>query len=172
MSSKTQLKELGEFVSQYVKNGDKQKALMMVLHKAQSLYGYISQEAMDFISEKLSVPTAHIYGMATFYNYFTLKPRARNQIAMCKGTACYVSGGARVLEKIKQELGIGEGDVTPDGEFGLEITRCLGCCGLSPVMQVNDQVHVRMVPEKVKGILNSYRKQKAKVKTKKAKTAG
>ncbi len=133
---------------------------MGVLHKTQELFGYLPGEAMDHISDKLKVPTAHIYGMSTFYNYFTLKPRAKYQIFMCKGTACYVAGGGRILEKLQETLKIGVGGVTGDGMFGLEITRCLGCCGLSPVMQVNDKVYVRMVPEKVNGILDKYRKGK------------
>lgn len=137
---------------------DDQSRLMGALHKAQAVFGYIPSEAMELISERLKVPTAHIYGMATFYNYFSLKPKARYQIYMCKGTACYVAGGARVFERLKRELKIGLGDITGDGLFGLSITRCLGCCGLSPVMQINDDVYVRMVPEKVPGILEKYRK--------------
>jgi len=151
-------KELERFIRAKPPTADKKGHLMGVLHKVQELFGHISREAMDFVSEKMDVPTAHIYGMATFYNYFSLKPKARNKIHVCKGTACYVGGGARILEKMKKELGIEEGDVTADGMFSLDITRCLGCCGLSPVMQVNDDVHVRMVPEKVGRVLKKYRK--------------
>lgn len=138
--------------------------LMLSLHKAQTLFGYIPKEAMDYISEQLEVPTAHIFGMVTFYNYFSLKPKGKYQISTCKGTACYVAGGARILEKLKDKLKIGEGDTTPDGLFSLNITRCLGCCGLSPVMQINDEVYVRIVPEKVSGIIDKYRKQESKSK--------
>jgi len=133
---------------------------MAVLHKVKTLFGYLPEEVMGFVAKKLSVSEAHVYGMATFYNYFSLKPKARFQIQVCKGTACYVSGGARILEKLKEKLGIGEGDVTEDGNFSLGITRCLGCCGLSPVMQVNEDVHVRMVPEKVPAILKQYKDKK------------
>ncbi|MDD5217269.1 MAG: NAD(P)H-dependent oxidoreductase subunit E [Candidatus Omnitrophica bacterium] len=155
--NKKNFRELQAFIDDTVKPEDPQRALMGVLHKVQNLFGYISQEAMDYVSERLSVPTAHIYGMATFYNYFSLKPKAHHKIHVCKGTACYVGGGARVLNRLKKELEIGEGDVTSDGLFSLDITRCLGCCGLSPVMQVNDDVYVRMVPEKVPVILKKYR---------------
>jgi NADH:ubiquinone oxidoreductase subunit E len=151
-------RELEKFISSKPPAVEKKGPLMGVLHKVQELFGYIPREAMDFVSVKMDVPTAHIYGMATFYNYFSLKPKARNKIHVCKGTACYVGGGARILEKMKKELGIGEGDVTADGMFSLDITRCLGCCGLSPVMQVNEDVHVRMVPEKVGRILGKYKK--------------
>jgi NADH:ubiquinone oxidoreductase subunit E len=138
--------------------------LMGTLHKTQTLFGYIPKEAMDYISEQLEVPTAHIFGMVTFYNFFSLKPKGKYQISTCKGTACYVAGGARILEKLKDKLKIKEGDTTPDGLFSLNITRCLGCCGLSPVMQINDEVYVRMVPEKVSGIIDKYRKQESKSK--------
>ena len=130
---------------------------MGTLHHTQELFEYIPREAVELISEKLNLPTAHIYGMITFYNYFSLKPRPAYQIHVCKGTACYVSGGSRVLERLKQELKIDVGEVTPDGLFGLNVTRCLGCCGLAPVMQVNEDVYVRVVPERLPAILNSYR---------------
>ncbi|MDD5439785.1 MAG: NAD(P)H-dependent oxidoreductase subunit E [Candidatus Omnitrophica bacterium] len=136
---------------------DRQGALLALLHEVQNEFGYIPRAAMDVVSEKLSLPTAHIYGMATFYNYFSLKPKAKYKVYVCKGTACYVSGGARIIERLKTELGVAEGDLTSDGLFSMHITRCLGCCGLSPVMQVNDEVYVRMVPERVPGILAKYR---------------
>jgi len=154
------LKDLEAFLRRQPAFGDRQGTLMAVLHHAQETFGYIPRQAIDLISEKLSVPAAHIYGMATFYNFFSLKPKAKHQILLCKGTACYVSGGARVLERVKQELGIDVDEVTPDGLFGIGITRCLGCCGLAPVMQVDTDVYVRMVPEKVPGILEKYRRQK------------
>lgn len=153
-------KKLYRLLENYMKEnsvpGDSQKALMGVLHKVQTLFGYLPKETMSFVAKKLSVPEAHVYGMATFYNYFSLTPRARYEIQVCKGTACYVSGGAKILSQLKEKLGIGEGEVTEDGKFSLGITRCLGCCGLSPVMQVNEDVHVRMVPEKVTAILKQY----------------
>ena len=156
----TKLKEVNEYIKKTNILHDKQGLLMGTLHKVQEVFGYIPKDAMDYVSSKLEVPTAHIYGMATFYNFFSLKPKAKYKICTCKGTACYVGGGARILSKLKEELGIEEGEVTKDGLFSLDITRCLGCCGLSPVMQVNDDIYVRMVPEKVPGILNKYRKAK------------
>ncbi len=152
------LLQLNDFIAGSKVLKDKQSLLMGVLHQTQTLFGYIPATAMDFISHKLGVPSAHIYGMATFYNYFQLTPKARYQIYLCKGTACYVAGGARVLDKLKEELRIGVDEVTADGLFGINITRCLGCCGLSPVMQVNDDIYVRLVPEKVPAILAKYRR--------------
>ena len=136
---------------------DRKGSLMGVLHKTQDIFGCISKEAIEFISPRLSVPTSHIYGMVTFYSHFSLKPKARYQICVCKGTACYVAGGIRILSKLKAELGIEAGGMTSDGLFGLSITRCLGCCALSPVIQVNDNIYVRMVPEKIPAILSKYR---------------
>ncbi len=157
-------KEIESFINTEHKLNDNQGMLMGVLHKTQEVFGYLPPEAMDMVSDRLGIPTAHIYGMASFYNYFTLKPRAKYQIFMCKGTACYVAGGGRVLEKLQETLGIGLGDMTPDHMFGLNITRCLGCCGLSPVMQINDDIYVRMGPEKVNAILDKYRKKETKKK--------
>jgi len=164
-------KKLEEFIKANNKFEDNKGALMGVLHETQDIFGCIPKETIEFISQKLSVPTAHIYGMVTFYSHFSLKPKARYQICLCKGTACYVAGGARILNKLKEELAIEVGDITSDGLFGLSITRCLGCCGLSPVMQVNDNIYVKMVPEKISAILNKCRILDKRRRTKKKKTA-
>ncbi len=161
------MKMLKEFIQSNKPLHNKQAGLMGILHKTQNIFGYIPRLAMECISEKIQVPAAHIYGMATFYNYFSLKPKGVYRIYTCKGTACYVGGGARVLAKVRQELGIDVDQVTADGLFSLNVTRCLGCCGLSPVMQVNDDIYVRMVPEKVPGILKHYRKMQMKGKIQK-----
>lgn len=158
---------LKEFIKNNKPLHNEQAGLMGILHKTQDIFGYIPRLAMECISEKIQVPTAHIYGMATFYNYFSLKPKGVYRIYTCKGTACYVGGGARLLAKVREELGIDVDQVTADGLFSLNITRCLGCCGLSPVMQVNDDIYVRMVPERVPGILKRYRKMHLKAKIQK-----
>ena len=163
---------LKEFIKNNKSLHDEQARLMGILHKTQDIFGYIPRQAMECISEKIQVPAAHIYGMATFYNYFSLKPKGVYRIYTCKGTACYVGGGARILAKLREELGIDIDQVTADGLFSLNITRCLGCCGLSPVMQVNDDIYVRMVPEKVPGILKRYRKMHLKAKIQKKKKLG
>ncbi|MBN2144027.1 MAG: NAD(P)H-dependent oxidoreductase subunit E [Candidatus Aureabacteria bacterium] len=160
---KKKLGQLAAFIKSQTPLHDNQSLLMSVLHYIQILFGFLPREAMELVSEQLHIPTAHIHGMATFYNYFTLKPRAPYQIFMCKGTACYVAGGARVLDKLKEVLKTDIGENSPDGLFSLNITRCLGCCGLSPVMQINEDIHVRIVPEKIPEIIEHY-KQKHKKK--------
>ena len=152
------IKLLEEFIDKNKALHDIKGTLMGVLHKTQDIFGYLPKEIMNLISERLSIPIAHIYGMATFYNYFSIKPRGVYKIYVCKGTACYVGGGARLLERLKELLKINEGDITEDGLFGLNITRCFGCCGLSPVMQVNEDIYVRMIPEKISKILAKYKK--------------
>jgi len=156
--NKKMFQGIEEFIEKKLASNNNEGILMAALHKAQDTFGYIPKEAMELISKKLDVPQAHIYGMATFYNYFSLTPKAKYRICVCKGTACYVAGGARILSKLKKELRISEGESTSDGLFSLDITRCLGCCGLSPVMQINDKIYVRMVPEKIPAILSKYRK--------------
>jgi len=156
-ANRRKLLTLERFIKKSKPSVNKRGVLMTTLHKVQEIFGYIPEDIMDRVSHKLQIPAAHIYGMVTFYNHFSLKPKARFQICVCKGTACYVSGGARILSAVKEELGIEVGDTTKDGLFGLAITRCLGCCGLSPVMRVNDDIYIRMVPERVPTVLKKYR---------------
>ncbi len=134
-----------------------QGSLMPVLQQAQDIYGYLPIEVQKKIAEGLDVPLAKIYGVATFYAQFTLNPKGKYAIAVCLGTACFVNGAADVLERIKEKLGIETGDVTPDGKFSLEETRCLGCCALAPVMTVNGEVYGRLVPDDVDTILDSFK---------------
>lgn len=151
--------ELEGFINGIFQTTKTEGTLMSILHKTQQTFGYIPSCAMDFISYKTNIPTAHIYGMATFYNHFSLKQKAKNKISLCKGTACYVAGGTKILKKLKEELQIDVGDITKDGLFSMDITRCLGCCGLSPVMQINEDIYVRMTPEKIPGIIKKYKKE-------------
>jgi NADH:ubiquinone oxidoreductase subunit E len=131
-------------------------ALMPVLHKTQELFGYIPEEAQKRISEVLNIPMAEIYGVATFYSRFTLNPRGQNTISVCLGTACYVKNSQGVLDKLKEELNLKEGETSKDGKFTLEATRCLGCCGLAPVMMINEEVFGKLVPEDIPEILKKY----------------
>lgn len=133
-----------------------QGALMPVLHETQELFGYIPEEAQKRISEVLNVPLAEIYGVATFYSRFTLKPRGKYTISVCLGTACYVKNAQGVLDRLKEELNVESGDTTEDGKFTLEATRCLGCCGLAPVMMINEDVYGKLVPDDIPGILKKY----------------
>ncbi len=135
---------------------DKKGPLMPVMQGAQEIYGYLPYEVLALISEKMNVPMADLYGVATFYAQFTLVPKGEYQIAVCLGTACYVKGSANVIDKVKEILKIDVGGCTDDGKFSLDATRCIGACGLAPVMTINDDVYGRLTPDQVPGILEKY----------------
>lgn len=136
---------------------DQDGAVIPVLHKAQEIYGYLPIEVQEMISEGLDVPLAEIYGIVTFYTQFSLNPKGKYHIGVCLGTACYVKGSGDILDKIKEILGIEVGECTPDGLFSIEATRCIGACGLAPVLTVNDDVYGRLVVDDVEGIIAKYR---------------
>ncbi len=138
-------------------NEDKQGVLMPVLQKAQGLFGYLPVEVLEIISKGLDIPLSEIYGVVTFYSQFSLIPKGEYRIGVCLGTACYVKGSHELLNKVMEELGIESGQTTPDMKFSLTATRCIGACGLAPVLSVNDDVYGRLKPEDVKGILDKYR---------------
>lgn len=131
-------------------------SLIAVMNEAQEIFGYLPIEVQQFISDEMNVPLTEIFGIATFYSRFTLKPAGKYKIGLCLGTACYVKGSAMVLEKIKEKLGIDVGDTTEDGRFSLEATRCLGACGLAPVMMINGEVFGRLTPEDIDDILKKF----------------
>ncbi len=149
-----QEEKLKELIAKYT---DVQGALMPVLQGAQDIYGYLPIEVQKMIADGLHIPLQTIYGVATFYSQFTLTPKGKYRIGVCLGTACYVKGSAQILEEIKKELDIDVKETTPDRLFSIEDTRCLGCCGLAPVMKINDDVYGRVVPEDVHSILEKYR---------------
>lgn len=130
--------------------------LMKALQKAQEIYGYLPQEIQIRIAETFDVPLSEIYGIATFYSQFNLYPRGEYKIGICLGTACYVKGSGDILERFKSKLGIEPGQTTPDRKFTLEATRCIGCCGLAPVLTVNDEVYGKVTPDDVDKILAKY----------------
>lgn len=135
---------------------DTKGALMPIMQRAQEIYGYLPIEVQAMISDETGIPMEKVYGIATFYAQFALQPKGKYQISVCLGTACYVKGSAKVLEKIEEQLGIKPGECTPDGKFSLDSCRCVGACGLAPVMMVNDDVYGRLVPDDVAGILAKY----------------
>ena len=131
---------------------------MPVLQEAQRLFGYLPLEVQKFISEQINVPVAELYGVATFYSQFAITPKGKHKIGVCLGTACYVKGAQAVLDKVCGELNVKVGETTGDGLFTLEATRCLGCCGLAPVMMIDDDVYGKMDDvSKIPGILNKYK---------------
>ncbi len=156
------LAELREFIGE-IKTRERSKShLIAVLHKTQELYGYLPTQVMDEIAQSMQIPTAHIWGVATFYHYFKLTPPGRYEIAVCLGTACYVKGATEILQTIKDELKIDVGDVTADGLFSLAPARCLGACGLAPVVMIDGKIHGDLTPKKMGRIIKEYRKQAAK----------
>lgn len=131
-------------------------ALIPVLHEAQGIYGYLPAEVQTVIAEGLNIPLSEVYGVATFYSQFTLLPKGKHQISVCLGTACYVKGSDKVLEAIERELHISCGECTPDRMFSIDSCRCVGACGLAPVMIVDGEVYGRLTPADVKGILDKH----------------
>ncbi len=131
-------------------------ALMPIMQKAQEIYGYLPIEVQTIISEEADIPLEKIYGVATFYAQFALEPKGEYQISVCLGTACYVKGAAAILDKIETTLGIQAGSCTPDGKFSLDACRCVGACGLAPVMMINGVVYGRLTPEQIDDILKKY----------------
>lgn len=146
--------ELEQFINELP---EKKGALIAVLHKAQSIFGYLPKEVQIFVSSRLNVPVSQVYGVVSFYSFFTMEPKGKYAISVCLGTACYVRGAETVLEAFKKELGIEVGQTTPDGKFSLDALRCVGACGLAPVALVGDKVYGRISSsEKVKEILSEY----------------
>lgn len=127
-----------------------------VLHKVQEHYGYLPRPQLDAVAQLMQVPAAKVTGIATFYHFFRLTPRGRFVIQVCLGTACYVQGAERVVERLQEELGIGFGETTSDGLFSLEPARCLGTCAMAPVILVGERIHGSMTPDKVPAMLEEY----------------
>lgn len=130
---------------------------MSVLQRAQEIYGYLPIEVQEIIAEEMGVSLSEVYGIATFYAQFQLSPKAQTQISICLGTACYVKGSNLVVDEIEKVLGIKCGNSTADGKFSFEATRCVGACGLAPVMMINNEVYGKLVPKDIKGIIDKYR---------------
>lgn len=155
-SETNQMQQLEEVIEKY-KNT--QGALIPVLHEAQDIFGYLPPEVMKKVSRGLEIPEAKVYGVATFYSQFSLTPKGKYKIGVCLGTACYVKGSGEVYEELQKILGISGGGVTADGAFSLDATRCIGCCGLAPVMTVNEDVYGKLTVDSVAAIIDKYRAQ-------------
>jgi NADH-quinone oxidoreductase subunit E/NADP-reducing hydrogenase subunit HndA len=159
MSCKNQLKEecfkkLEEFI---LNLDDKQGALITVLHKAQEIFGYLPKEIQSFVAERLDLPLAKVYGVVSFYSFFTMTPKGKYPVSVCMGTACYVRGAGKVLEDFQKQLGIEVGETTSDGMFSIDALRCVGACGLAPVVLVGEDVFGKDEAKDVKTILSTYK---------------
>ena len=135
----------------------KEGATMPVLQAAQNIYGYLPIEVQTMVAEGLGRSLEEIYGVSTFYSMFNLEPRGEHLVRVCLGTACYVKGAEKILDALKSELKISEGGVTPDGKFSLDVLRCVGACGLAPVMMINGEVYGRLTPDAIPAIIDKYK---------------
>jgi len=136
---------------------DQKGALMPVLQAAQEIYGYMPREVQQIVAEEMDVSLSEIYSIVTFYSLFHLQPKGEHKIQICLGTACYVKGAGKILEGFEKELGIKDGECTPDGKFSLDALRCVGACGLAPVLSVNEDVYGKVTEDKISEILANYK---------------
>lgn len=136
--------------------GNKPGELINVLHQTQEHFGYLPEEIQNEVAICLNIPLAKVYGVVSFYSFFTMQPKGKYPISVCLGTACYVRGSEKIVEELEKELNIKVGGVTADGKFSLDCLRCIGACGLAPVMMVGEKVHGRLEPSMIKGILAQY----------------
>jgi len=149
-----QAAQLEAVIAEY--RGDKSQ-LMTVMQKAQAIYGYLPYEVQIMIADGMEIPLEKVYGVSTFYSQFALSPAGKYAISVCMGTACYVRGAQAVLERICELLGISVGECTEDGLFSIEACRCIGACGLAPVITINEDVYGNVTPEQMEGILDKYK---------------
>lgn len=131
-------------------------SLVQILQVAQEIYGYLPEEVIEVIASELGISTESVYSVATFYSQFTFSPKGKYAISVCLGTACYVKGSGEIYDKIKDKLKVEDGGCTPDGKFSLDACRCLGACGLAPVLTINDDVYGKVTPDQINGILGKY----------------
>ncbi len=131
-------------------------SLIQVLHLSQEIYGYLPLKVQKFVASNMNLPLAEVSGVVTFYSFFSTKPRGKHTIRVCMGTACYVRGGKKLVERLEELLGVGLGDTTEDGQFSLEVARCIGACGLAPAIMIDSEVYKQVNPNKLESILDEY----------------
>lgn len=153
------VKQINEICDRYV--GKENTPLMMILSDIQKEYGYIPLEVQELVSQRTGISVAEIYGVVTFYSFFSLTPKGKYIIGCCLGTACYVKGGQQIIDKFSEILGIKPGETTADGLFTLDALRCIGACGIAPAVSINGQVYPKMAVNKVQEIVDSYRAKEA-----------
>ena len=147
------LARIGELAREY---RGREGSLIQVLHMAQSIYGYLPLEVQRVVADELDIPVAQVSGVVTFYSFFSTQPRGKHTIRVCLGTACYVRGGKKIVERLRELLGVGVGDTTADRLFTFEVARCIGACGLAPAMSIDDTVYKQVKPERLEAILAQY----------------
>jgi NADH-quinone oxidoreductase E subunit len=152
--------ELVEYIEQCKRGPEPESRLIGILHKVQEHFGYLGKEQMDAVSQLLQVPSARVTGVATFYHFFRTEKRGKFIINVCQGTACYVKGSDRIAARLKQELGIEFGETTKDGIFTLEEARCLGTCGLAPVIMIGEEIYGQVTPDQIPALLEKYMEKK------------
>ena len=135
----------------------KKGSLISVLHKAQGIFGYLPREVQEFVADKLNESLANVYGVVSFYSYFTMVPKGEHAVAVCMGTACYVRGADKVLNEFQKQLGIKSGETSVYGKFSIDALRCVGACGIAPVVLVGEKVYKKVEPNEVKGIIEEYK---------------
>lgn len=150
---KSACEKIAEVIEEY---RDKEGSLIQILHMAQGIYGYLPLEIQRFIAQKLNLPLSEVSGVVTFYSFFATQPKGENTIRVCLGTACYVRGGKKIVDRLKELLGVNVGSTTGDGKFTLEVMRCIGACGLAPAITINDKVYKQVNPDKLQGIIEKY----------------
>lgn len=144
---------IAELIEEY---RGKEGSLIQILHLAQGIYGYLPIELQKFIAQKMDLPLSEVSGVVTFYSFFSTQPKGENTIRVCLGTACYVRGGKKIVDRLKELLGVEVGGTTSDRKFTLEVMRCIGACGLAPAITINDQVYKQVNPDKLPGIIEKY----------------
>ncbi len=154
--SEVAVKKINEICDRYI---DEKTPLMMILSDIQKEYGYIPLDVQEIVSEKTGVPVAEIYGVVTFYSFFSLKPKGKFVIGVCLGTACYVKGAQQVVDKFAELLGIQPGETTADGMFTLDALRCIGACGIAPAVTINGKVYPKVSLSEISKIINDYKAQ-------------
>lgn len=156
MGKCNKFKDLEEFIQE---GNDDESSLIAVLHRAQNLYGYLGREVQEYIAKRLNIPESKVYGVITFYSYFSTEPKGKYVISICTGTACFVRGANDILEDFKKVLGVKEGETTKDGLFTVDTLRCVGSCAIAPVILVNDKVYGHFTKSQVNELINNLREQ-------------
>lgn len=153
LSEEEKISRIKEVIEEY-KN--REGSLIQILHQAQAIYGFLPLHIQRLISDELEIPLSRVSGVVSFYSFFSTKPRGKNVIRVCLGTACYVRGGRKILQNLKEKLKIDVGETTEDRKFTLEVMRCIGACGLAPAITINNEVYKQVNPDKINEILSKY----------------